>query len=139
MPGRRKPRRRADAAGRGSERAPYFTRGSGHNKFGGYTEIPDEYQEVMDRLLRKHKAAADSCRRRRSSSGRGARIGIITIGGCDPAVREALDILAEQRHPRRLHAHSRRSRFDDSVEDSSTSTNSVSSSSRIAMRSFVRC
>ena len=28
----------------------FFTRGSGHNKFGGYTEIPDEYQEVMDRL-----------------------------------------------------------------------------------------
>src|SRR5262249_17493158 len=25
----------------------FFTRGSGHNKFGGYTEIPDEYQEVM--------------------------------------------------------------------------------------------
>ena len=36
----------------------FFTRGSGHNKFGGYTEIPDEYQEVVDRLLRKHKAAA---------------------------------------------------------------------------------
>ena len=36
----------------------FFTRGSGHNKFGGYTETPDEYQEVMDRLLRKHKAAA---------------------------------------------------------------------------------
>jgi 2-oxoglutarate ferredoxin oxidoreductase subunit alpha len=35
----------------------FFTRGSGHNKLGGYTEIPDEYQEVMDRLLRKHKAA----------------------------------------------------------------------------------
>src|SRR5258708_15594981 len=41
---------------------PYTTlsrsRGSGHNKLGGYTEIPDEYQEVMDRLARKHKAAA---------------------------------------------------------------------------------
>ena len=36
----------------------FFTRGSGHNKFGGYTEMPDEYQEVMDRLLRKHKEAA---------------------------------------------------------------------------------
>src|SRR5277367_1092833 len=33
----------------------FFTRGSGHNKHGHYTEIPDEYQEVMDRLLRKHK------------------------------------------------------------------------------------
>ena len=38
----------------------FFTRGSGHNKFGGYTEIPDEYQEVMDRLARKHQAAAEA-------------------------------------------------------------------------------
>src|SRR5205085_6819011 len=30
----------------------FFIRGSGHNKFGGYTETPAEYQEVMDRLLR---------------------------------------------------------------------------------------
>src|SRR5258706_10037520 len=36
----------------------YFTRGSGHNKFGKYTEIPDEYQEVVDRLTHKHKSAA---------------------------------------------------------------------------------
>ena len=36
----------------------FFTRGSGHNKLGGYTEIPDEYQEVVDRLARKHKSAA---------------------------------------------------------------------------------
>src|SRR6202789_4571274 len=36
----------------------FFTRGAGHNKYGGYTEIPDEYQEVMDRLLLKHKEAA---------------------------------------------------------------------------------
>ena len=28
----------------------YFTRGSGHNKFGGYTEDAEEYTEVVDRL-----------------------------------------------------------------------------------------
>jgi 2-oxoglutarate ferredoxin oxidoreductase subunit alpha len=71
----------------------FFTRGSGHNKLGGYTEIPDEYQEVIDRLLRKHKAAArfvpEAIIERRS----GAQIGIVTIGGCDLAVREAVEIL----------------------------------------------
>ena len=36
----------------------YVTRGSGHNKLGGYTETPSEYQEVMDRLAQKHTAAA---------------------------------------------------------------------------------
>src|SRR6185437_1588936 len=40
------------------ENGAFFTRGSGHNKYGGYTEIPDEYKEVMDRLLKKHKEAA---------------------------------------------------------------------------------
>ena len=72
----------------------FFTRGSGHNKFGGYTETPDEYQEVLDRLLRKHKAAAKFVPAPLVQTRPGARIGIITIGGCDPAVREAVDILA---------------------------------------------
>ena len=73
----------------------FFTRGSGHTKLGHYTEMPDEYQEVMDRLLKKHKAAADHVPapviRRRP----GATFGVVTIGSCDPAVHEGLDRLAE--------------------------------------------
>ncbi len=72
----------------------FFTRGSGHNKFGGYTETPDEYQEVVDRLLKKHKAAAKFVPAPVIQSHRGARVGIITLGGCDSAVREAVDLLA---------------------------------------------
>ncbi|MSV35662.1 MAG: 2-oxoacid:acceptor oxidoreductase subunit alpha [Bryobacterales bacterium] len=72
----------------------FFTRGSGHNKFGGYTETPDEYQEVVDRLLKKHTAAAKFVPAPAVHTRPGARIGIITIGGCDPAVREAVDLLA---------------------------------------------
>jgi 2-oxoglutarate/2-oxoacid ferredoxin oxidoreductase subunit alpha len=74
----------------------FFTRGSGHNRLGAYTETPDEYQEVMDRLDRKHRAAAafvpDPVLERRG----GARIGVVTVGGCDPAVREALALLDER-------------------------------------------
>jgi 2-oxoglutarate/2-oxoacid ferredoxin oxidoreductase subunit alpha len=76
----------------------FFTRGSGHNKLGGYTEIPDEYQEVMDRLLRKHQAAAKAVPpallTAQAGGGPPVDIGIITVGGCDPAVREALSVLA---------------------------------------------
>jgi 2-oxoglutarate ferredoxin oxidoreductase subunit alpha len=72
----------------------FFTRGSGHNKYGGYTETPSEYQEVQDRLLKKHKAAAKFVPNPVIVKKPGARIGIITIGGCDPAVREAIDMLA---------------------------------------------
>ena len=77
----------------------FFTRGSGHNKFGGYTETPDEYQEVMDRLLRKHKEAAGFVPGPIVRKCKGAHAGIITIGGCDAAVREAVDILEAQGAP----------------------------------------
>ena len=77
----------------------FFTRGSGHNKYGVYTEMPDEYQEVMDRLLLKHKEAAAYVPEPIIQKRDGARVGVITIGGCDPAVREALDILADMGRP----------------------------------------
>ena len=82
-----------------SSKGAFFTRGSGHNKFGGYTENPDEYQEVMDRLLRKHKEAAGFVPSPVIERRPGARVGVITLGGCEPAVREALDILAAQGTP----------------------------------------
>ncbi|HXP83087.1 MAG TPA: 2-oxoacid:acceptor oxidoreductase subunit alpha [Bryobacteraceae bacterium] len=82
-----------------SSKGAYFTRGSGHNKFGGYTEIPDEYQEVMDRLLAKHKAAAKHVPEPEFLKREGSRFGVITLGGCDPAVREALDVLDRQGTP----------------------------------------
>lgn len=71
----------------------YFTRGSGHNKFGGYTEIPAEYQEVVDRLLMKHQSAAQRVPDPVIELRAGARFGVITVGGCDLAVREALSLL----------------------------------------------
>jgi len=74
----------------------YFTRGSGHNKFGGYTETPAEYQEVMDRLLLKHKAAAKYVPEPVILTRPDPQFGVITLGGCDLAVREALDLLAER-------------------------------------------
>jgi 2-oxoglutarate/2-oxoacid ferredoxin oxidoreductase subunit alpha len=77
----------------------FFTRGSGHNKFGGYTEIPDEYQEVMDRLARKHAASAKFVPEPVILTRPGARCGVVSVGGCDLAVREALDILAQQGLP----------------------------------------
>ncbi len=93
----------------------FFTRGSGHNKFGGYTETPDEYQEVMDRLLLKHKAAAKFVPPPEIRTRPGARFGVVTLGGCDPAVREGLDLLAA----RGIVADSMRVRgfpFDETVE-----------------------
>ena len=66
----------------------FFTRGSGHNKLGGYTEIPDEYQDVMDRLARKHHAARKFVPEAIIQKRAGATYGVITVGGCDRATRE---------------------------------------------------
>jgi 2-oxoglutarate/2-oxoacid ferredoxin oxidoreductase subunit alpha len=74
----------------------FFTRGSGHNKLGGYTEIPDEYQEVVDRLAAKHKAAAKFVPAPIIQTREGAKIGVVSLGGCDPAVREGVELLAQQ-------------------------------------------
>jgi 2-oxoglutarate ferredoxin oxidoreductase subunit alpha len=77
----------------------YFTRGSGHNKLGGYTETPSEYQEVMDRLAKKHKAAARFVPGPVITKRLNAQFGIVTIGGCDLAVKEAADVLGERGTP----------------------------------------
>jgi 2-oxoglutarate ferredoxin oxidoreductase subunit alpha len=73
----------------------YFTRGSGHTKFGTYTEDSDEYREVMDRLVRKLAAAAESVPAPEIIDG-GGSVGLITIGGCRGAVLEGMDRLKEQ-------------------------------------------
>ncbi len=74
----------------------YFIRGSGHDMFGRYTENPDEYQEVVDRLKLKHASAASHVPAPVVISRPGAHVGIITLGSCDLAVREAIDELAER-------------------------------------------
>lgn len=73
----------------------FFTRGSGHNKLGGYTEIPDEYQEVMDRLARKHAAAKSIVPQAIIVNRKSSTFGVVTIGGCDLAVREAMEQLRD--------------------------------------------
>jgi 2-oxoglutarate ferredoxin oxidoreductase subunit alpha len=72
----------------------YFTRGSGHNRYGAYTEDGDEYVDVLDRIDRKIQRAARSVPAPVVRSTPGARLGLLTIGGCHAACTEALDVLA---------------------------------------------
>ncbi|MEJ2139481.1 MAG: 2-oxoacid:acceptor oxidoreductase subunit alpha [Gammaproteobacteria bacterium] len=74
----------------------YFTRGSGHNMYGAYTENADEYQAVVDRLLRKWDTAKSLVPKALIESSEKNRTGIISVGSCDHAVREAIDVLAEE-------------------------------------------
>ncbi|PHS27593.1 MAG: ferredoxin oxidoreductase [Robiginitomaculum sp.] len=76
----------------------YFTRGSGHNSNGDYTENEAEYQEVLDRLVRKWRGAADHVPAPiiRKAKGGKARWGILAYGSSDCAVLEACDTLAAE-------------------------------------------
>ena len=72
----------------------YFTRGSGHNRYGAYTEDGDEYVDVLDRIDRKIQRAARFVPAPVVRTTPGARLGLLTIGGCRAACTEALDVLA---------------------------------------------
>jgi 2-oxoglutarate ferredoxin oxidoreductase subunit alpha len=74
----------------------YFTRGSGHNKFGAYTEDADEYTEVIDRIDRKIQRAVRSLPAPFVRPASAAKMGLLTVGGCHAACMEALDMLARE-------------------------------------------
>jgi 2-oxoglutarate ferredoxin oxidoreductase subunit alpha len=74
----------------------YFTRGSGHNMYGAYTEDAAEYQAVVDRLRRKFDTAKQMVPPAEIHATEKCRTGFLTIGSCDNAVKEARALLAEQ-------------------------------------------
>jgi 2-oxoglutarate ferredoxin oxidoreductase subunit alpha len=77
----------------------YFTRGSGHNRFGAYTEDAEEYVDVLDRIDRKIQNAARALPAPVVRRAPGATMGLVTVGGCHAACVEALDLLAAEGIP----------------------------------------
>ena len=74
-------------------KAAYFTRGSGHTQFGQYTEDSAEYQLLLDRLLVKWTSAKKLVPRALIDASAGSELAIVSVGSCDGAVREAMDLL----------------------------------------------
>ena len=74
-------------------KAAYFTRGSGHTQYGTYTEDSTEYQIVLDRLLKKWDTAKKLVPRAVIAATAASAIGIVSLGSCDGAIHEALDVL----------------------------------------------
>jgi 2-oxoglutarate ferredoxin oxidoreductase subunit alpha len=72
-------------------KAAYFTRGSGHNSKAGYTERPDEYVEVMERLSRKWETARTLVPKPVIEKNGTSRVGIIAYGTSHYAITESLD------------------------------------------------
>ena len=76
-----------------SPKAAYFARGSGHNQYGAYTEDSTEYQVVLDRLLKKWDTAKKLVPRAVIDATAASEIGIVSIGSCEGAIHEAMDVL----------------------------------------------
>src|SRR5712675_1629984 len=74
----------------------YFTRGSGHNAKGQYSERPDDYVENMDRLSRKFETARQFVPKPVVQNNPKAKIGFIAYGTSEYATQESRDQLREE-------------------------------------------
>jgi len=74
----------------------YFTRGSGHNERGLYSERPDDYVHNVDRLARKFETAKQYVPRPTVEDPAGARIGIVGYGSSHWAIDECRAQIAQE-------------------------------------------
>jgi 2-oxoglutarate ferredoxin oxidoreductase subunit alpha len=74
----------------------YFTRGSGHNAKGQYSERPDDYVDNMDRLARKFDSARKAVPAPIIDRNPKASIGLISYGTSQYATEESRDQLREE-------------------------------------------
>ncbi len=75
--------------------AAYFTRGSGHDENANYSEKPQDYLKMMDRLAKKYETARKAVPAPVVDS-KGHSIGLIAYGTTDHSIGEARDRLAAQ-------------------------------------------
>jgi 2-oxoglutarate ferredoxin oxidoreductase subunit alpha len=76
--------------------AAYFTRGSGHNAQGNYSERPEDYENNMARLRRKFEHARSSVPVPIVEKMPNAEIGIIAFGSTHWALTESRDQLLDE-------------------------------------------
>ena len=77
-------------------KAAYFTRGSGHNERALYSEKPEDYQNLMERLARKFETARTMVPAPVVVQTGKSKIGVIAFGTSDFAVMESRDQLKKE-------------------------------------------
>lgn len=76
--------------------AAFLTRGSGHNEKAVYTERPEDYTRLMDRLAKKHETARRLVPAPQIVENEQAEIGLIAYGSTDVAIPECRDQLRDE-------------------------------------------
>jgi 2-oxoglutarate ferredoxin oxidoreductase subunit alpha len=77
-------------------KAAYFTRGSGHNEKALYSERPEDYQNLMERLARKFDTARKMVPAPLVVQTGKSKVGVIAYGTSDFAVVESRDQLKKE-------------------------------------------
>jgi 2-oxoglutarate ferredoxin oxidoreductase subunit alpha len=77
----------------------YFNRGTGHNEYAKYSEDPEVWERVLNRISTKFETAKKYIPKPMISKMKDSKIGIIAYGSSDPAVLEAREILKKQGVP----------------------------------------
>lgn len=80
-------------AGNKHPRSAYFARGTGHDEYGKYSEEPEVWERVLDRIARKIQNSTAYLPAPVLTSDGKSEIGIIVSGSAEPAVMEARDQL----------------------------------------------
>ena len=76
--------------------ASYFTRGSGHNQNGQYSERAEDFANLLDRLGRKHDTARSAVPAPLVDLVDGAKVGLIAYGSTDLAMEECRQQLEQE-------------------------------------------
>ncbi|NMC86798.1 MAG: 2-oxoacid:acceptor oxidoreductase subunit alpha [Anaerolineaceae bacterium] len=71
----------------------YFARGTSHDEYAHYTEAPDTWERVFNRIARKFETALQYLPKPEAVRNSGAPLAILSSGSAHPAVIEALDML----------------------------------------------
>ena len=80
--------------GNRNPKSAYFARGTSHDEYANYTESPEVWERVFNRISRKIELGKSYLPRAVVEKEENARFGIIACGSSDPAVEEARDLLS---------------------------------------------
>ena len=95
----------------------YFTRGSGHNERGQYSERPDDYVNNVQRLARKFETAKRYVPQPVIDAVPDAQVGIIAYGTTHFAIEESRDQLEKETGVRTSYLRLRAYPFTDDVQE----------------------
>jgi len=100
----------------GTDAPSYFTRGSGHDAFGRYSERPEDYKATVDRLAKKFETAKKYVPQPIVDLKPGAKIGFIAYGTTDFPLQESRHQLASERDVKTSYLRLRALPFTDDVK-----------------------